>query len=830
MSEETNRQDDSIAVTLRSYAQLVLVVVFGLLPLIFIPKVVAPFEYTKVLVVMGAVCIALVLYSFSVLRSGSVSVNISYPLYALWMVAGISFISALLSGDFKDSLIGDLFSIHSTVFVIILALIPTVWMILKPAKSSVMRMYVLLASSTLVLVVFHIARLFLGTGFLSFGIFTNTVATPVGSWNDLALLLGLTVILSLVALEQLTLTKAGKILFSAASVLSLVMLAVINFFTVWLVLGLVSLAMIVYILGKDRFATPQLQLMNTQTQGNASLLIGLVVFATTVLFLVGGSTIGGWISKYTNVTYVEVRPSLQATVDIARQVYGENAFFGIGTNKFSDAWRLYKDNSINVTTFWNTDFNAGNGYVTTFFVTTGVLGGIAWIIFFGTYLVTGIRRLMDPVNTDKTWYFITVSSFVSALYVWGMSVVYVPGVVILLLGSLCTGVSLYAFGVISGKTGKVISIGANRRSGFMLTLVVIVVIIASVSVLYIMGRHYSAVYAFNESIQNERGGKSIEVLEQDVSRAFQFSQSDVFARRIAELQLVRMNTIIGKQEITDAERAEFQEIYSTAISAGKLATQIDKSEPLNWSVLAQIYGTLAVLRFESAQEEAIRALEMSRKLNPKNPLPYLESAMVEGRGGNLEMARKYIQESIARKPNYTEAFFQLSQLEIAVGNVDAAIQSTQAVIALEPNNPARYYQLGVLFSSQSNFDKAVVAFEKAKSLDTNYANARYLLALAYDMVGRSADAKEELKVVLALNPGNADVTRLIDTIDREGSLASLRKDPNQTVDQTVEETGPTTGTDGSVTTTEDTKTNLVTPVNTIPKVEEKKVEEKAVTE
>lgn len=819
MSEEINRPKDTIAVTLRSYAQLVLVLVFGLLPLIFIPKLVAPFEYTKVLVVVGAIGTALVLYSFSVLRSGSISVNISYPLCALWMIAGVSFISTILTGDLKDSFIGDLFSIHSTVFVAILALIPTVWMVLQPEKSSVMRMYVLLSSSVLVLVIFHIARIFMGTGFLSFGIFTNTVATPVGSWNDLALLLGLTIILSLVALEQLTLTKAGKILFGTASVLSLSMLAVINFFTVWLVLGLASLVVIVYGLGKDRFATPQLPLMNTQTQGNSSLVIALVVFAVSVLFVVGGSTIGGWIAKYTQVTYVEVRPSLQATVDIARHVYTENAFLGIGTNKFSDAWRLYKDSSINMTTFWNTDFNAGNGYVTTFFVTTGVLGGIAWVVFLISYLVTGIRRLVDPVSTDKTWYFIAVSSFVSALYVWGMSIVYVPGIVILLIGSLCTGVSLYAFSIIGGKTGRVFSIGTNRRSGFLLTLGVIVVIITSVSVLYTMGRHYSAVYAYNQSIINEQNGSAMDVIEKDVSRAFQFSESDVFARRIAELQLVRMNRLMALPAPTDAEKVEFQVAYTTAMNAADLATRIDESEPLNWAVLARIYGTLATLRYESAQEKAVSALEMSRKLNPRNPLPYLESAIVEGRAGNLEVARKYIQASISLKPNFTEAFYQLSQLEIATGNVDAAIQSTQAIITLEPRNPARYYQLGILESSRDNIERAVVAFETAINLDTNYANARYLLALAYDIQGKSTEAKEQLKVVLQLNPGNADVLRLINTIETEGSLMSLRKDPNQQVNDTVSETTPTTADDGSVTTTEDTETNLVTPVNIIPKVE-----------
>ena len=463
MQEINTQQKDSIAVTLRSYAQTVLITIFGLLPLIFVPLVTVPFEYTKVIVVVGAVCVALVLLSFSVLRSGTLSVITSYPLLALWTATGITFLSTLLSDDFKDSFIGDLFSIHATVFVIILALIPTVWMFLKPEKASVMRMYILLATSVVVLVCFHIARLIGGADILSFSVFNSSVSTPVGSWNDLALFLGLTVIISLVALEQLTMKRSGKILFSTACVLSLIMLAVINFFTVWLLLGLVSLVIIVYILGKDRFSTPQLPLLGVHGQGNTSLFVALFVFAVSVVFIVGGSIIGGLLAKYTNVSYVEVRPSFEATLDIARNVYEENAFLGIGTNKFSDGWRLYKDSSLNLTTFWNTDFNAGNGYLSTFFVTTGVVGGLAWMVFLVLYLVTGIRRLMSPMNIDKTWYFIAVSSFVSALYVWGMSIIYVPGVVILLFGSLCTGVSLYAFEILNGNTGKIISIGANRR-------------------------------------------------------------------------------------------------------------------------------------------------------------------------------------------------------------------------------------------------------------------------------------------------------------------------------------------------------------------------------
>lgn len=819
--DETARQNDHIAVALRTYAQNVLVIIFGLLPLLFIPSIVAPFDYTKVVIVLTGIFIALILYSLSVLRSGVVTFGISYTLCALWATAIIALISSLLSGDLKDSFIGDLFSIHSTVFVALLALVPTVWVTLNTSKAAVMRMYMLFALSTLILVVYHVLRLFFGPEFLTFNVFLGNATSPVGSWNDLALFLGLSIILSLVALEQLMLTKMGRALFFAVTIVSLGMLGVINFFTVWLVLGITSLVMIVYTLGRGRFSENQLAPLSTQSTNTTSLAVSLLVFAVSVLFVVGGSTFGGWISKYTGITYVEVRPSFEATANIARNVYHENAFLGIGTNKFTDAWRLYKEDSINLTPFWNTDFNAGNGYVTSFFVTTGVLGGISWLVFIGIFLVTGVRRLLLSSSTDKAWYFVGVSSFVSALYIWGMSLIYVPGVVILLLGALCTGVSLHAMNVIGAREGKVISFGMNRRTGFILTLIVITIIIGSVSVLYVTARHYASVYTFNESLRSMQNGKSIDELEKEVQGAYQLSTSDIFARRIAEYQLARMNQLVALKEPTAEQQQQFQNASVVGVNAAKQAIQIDGNEAANWSVLGGVYGVLASVNVEGAQERAIEALAKSRELNPKNPLSYLESAIVEARAGKLDTAREYIEKSIALKSNYTDAFFLLSQLEIASGNIEAAVKSTESTIALDPQNAARLYQLGVLESARNNVKAAILAFERAVALDENYANARYLLALAYDAEGRSDDAKKQLEAVLNLNPGNEDITTLIKTLEKEGSLKSLKTNTNQIINEST----PVTNENGTVSTNQDSETSLVAPVNTAPKVEKESTKE-----
>ncbi len=814
MTNQSKQNNDPVALKLRTYAQNILVVIFGLLPIIFFPSAIAPFEYTKVLVVIVGIFLALILYSLSVLRSGVLSIGISYPLIALWVIAGISLVSSLLSGDFSDSLVGDFFSIHSTTFVAVLALIPTVWIMLRASKIAVMKMYLLLAGSTIVLVLYHVSRLIFGQNFLTFGLFTNTVTTPVGTWNDLGLFLGLTIILSLIVLEQLTLTKIGKSLFVIVIVLSLGMLGVINFFTVWLILGLSSLAIVVYTLGKDRFSNEQMALIHVRQINMVSLIMGMIIFVVSVMFVIGGSTLGGWITQYTHVSYVEVRPSLEATANIARNVYHQNAFLGIGPNKFVDAWRLYKEDSINATPFWNTDFNAGNGYVSTFFVTTGMLGGIAWLVFILLYVVTGIRRLIYATEGDKMWYFIGVSSFVSAVYVWGMSLIYVPGVTILLIGSLCTGVSLYAFTVLRGASEKFYEVGNNRRSGFILTLGVIVIIVGSVGILYITGRHYASIYAFNESVQLMQSGTPIDELEKKVLSAYALASSDIFPRRIAEYQFSRLNALASLTEPTDAQKKEFNDATVNGIRFGQEAIRIDAQEPANWEILASIYNVLASINVEGASDKVREALTKSRDLNPKNPLPYLELAIVEARSGNYELAHTYIQNAITLKPNFTDAYFVLTQLEIAQGNVKAALNSTHAVIALEPENPIRYYQLGVLEGSDNNIDGAITAFEKAVALDTNYANARYLLALAYDTKGRSADALSQFKKVLELNPGNTEVTNLINVLNTEGSLNRLRTK----VSNTVNEATPTTNETGNVSTTQkDTNTPLVTPVNTPPK-------------
>ena len=802
--------EDTVEVSLRTIAQNIIVIIFGLLPIFFVPVVFAPFGYTKTLLVIVGVLVSCIFFSLSVLRSGSIKISAPWALVAFWGVALVTAVSALLSGDMFDSFIGESVGVHTGFFMLLLATTMSISSVFGQTKTTIMRLYILLTGSAIVLGIFHLLRIIFGADFLTLGVFTTLSSTPLGGWNDLGLFFGLTILLSLVALEQLPLTKWGKILFSAVVGVSLLMLAVVNFFAIWIVLALVSLVQLMYTLTKDRFSEETLPLQGKAEVSTYSVTLSTAVFVFSLIFIIGGTAVGGFVSEMTNISYVEVRPSLEATVDIGRQVYQENAFVGIGPNKFSDAWRLYKDPSINQTVFWATDFASGNGFITTQFVTGGVFSILAWFVFFGLFLAAGFRMLFKAVHVDRFWYFIGTSSFVAAVYLWSMSFLYNPGPVILLLVAMFTSIMFVAHGTLLSSNGRRFSITSNRRAGFILVGVVMIVIVGSASALFYAGRHYTSVYAFSGAVSGLNGSTTLEEVEQTIASSYAVTSNDVYARQLASYQIAKMNSLLGLEESTPEQQQAFQAAAANGVNAAQLAVDTDPTDSLNWSTLGGVYSILAAAGVEGAKDRAADAFAKARLFDPTNPSYALLEAQLLSRTGDIEGARALAIAAVQLKQNYTDALFFLTQLDIADGKVEDAIDTTRAIISLEPNNPARYYQLGVLESSAENVDNAIAAFSGAIALDTNYANARYFLALAYIQKGDSDAALEQLEVVLTLNPGNTDIESLIAQLK---SGVAFEVAPETLLEQIEEPEAVTEGISNEVTASETPDTPLVSSVN-----------------
>jgi len=811
LSNQSEGVKDPIESTLLSISQNILIFVFGLLPLLFIPVPFIGADYLKTVVVCVAVLLAIVFYSLSVLRSGKIMVSSPLALVGLWVVALTTAVSAVFSGDISDAFVGDDLGVHTAVFVILLALIATASLLILRSKEAITRLYILLTGSAVVLALFHLLRIVFGPNALSLGVFNNVISTPIGAWNDLALFFGLCILLSLVALQQLSLTRPGKILFGSVVVFALMMLGIINFIAVWVVLALVSLIVLMYSLTKDRFSERTIELTKErETLSVLPIVLCAIVFIVSLVFAIGSGVVGGFISKATGISYVEVRPSLEATIDIARGVYSDNAFVGIGPNKFVDAWRLYKDPSINQTVFWATDFKGGNGYITTAFVTTGIAGVVAWLIFLGLYLFAGFKFLFRQAPVDRMWYFIGSSAFVASSYVWGMALLYVPGAAMLILGAIFTAILFITYAVVCSPRILSFSLIANKRAGIVLVGIVMVVIVGASAALYYVSRHYAAVYTFNSALQELSTATDIAPIEEKIASAYAIQPNDAFAGQLATLQLVKINALGAQAELSNEQKQVLQLGVQNGINAALTAVESDPANSVYLSTLGSIYSVLAGAAVEGAQDRAREAFAKARENDPVNPLYVLLEAQLNSRVGDLEGARTKAQEAIALKPDYTDALFFLTQIDIAEGKTADAIATTEAIISIEPNNPARYYQLGVLHSAAGNIDASIMAFERAVQLDANYANARYFLALAYAQKGNTEGAIKQLQVVLDLNPNNAEIAALLERL-RSGE--PLEVNPSEAAQ--VSEPDPVNAEDDAVTTTEDPDTSLISPVNPI---------------
>ncbi len=796
---------DTVATTLFAIAQNILVAVLGLLPILFFS---ASFSVNanKTLILTIGVFLALLFFSLATLRTGRIALVTPWALWGMWGIVAAALLSAIVSGDTADALFGNVSAPQSTVYLGLLALVTTLTSLLFTSKTVVMRLYTVLMVSTGLLSVFHLARLFFGPELLSFGLFTSTVASPVGGWNDVALFYGFVVLIAMVAIEQLPLTKLGQLLTGGVVVVALIMLAIINFYALWLVLGLAGLVVLVYALTKDRFQPAKL-IPDVGPPPLASVIVSALVFTVSILFVIGGSLLGSTISNLTNISYVEVRPSFEATVDVTRAVYHDNAVTGIGTNRFADAWRQHKDRAINETVFWNTDFPAGNGYITTQFATMGVIGGVAWIVFLAALLYTGWRMLTSAPQGDRFWYFIGTSSFISSVYLWFTFVIYVPGAAMLALAAMSTGVMFAAYAQLLPQYKREYGVAMNRQGGFVLIAATMVVMIVSVGALYTIGRQFYAYHIYTTAVNSIVPGQNLTAVEQSIASAFTLVENDLFAGQLATYQLARLNTLLALSEPTEEQQQQFQNAIANGINSAERAIALDPTEARYHAILGSIYSVLATANIDGATERAQSSLSEARRFDPQNPEYALLEAQLLSRTGDVAAAREKVTEATRLKRNYTDAYYFLSQLDIATGNTASAVEATRATIALEPNNPARQYQLGVLLASQQNTAGAIAAFERAVAIDPNYANARYFLALAYVEVGRAEEAVTQLEVVASLNPNNTEVINLINQI-QTGSVI-------ETIPAVVEE--PIASDNGdSVTSEGDPDSDLLSSVNTVP--------------
>jgi len=730
-----------------------------LLLIFFLPGFNLSIDSGKMLILITFVLLSFFFWLLARLKSGTITIPRDTLFISMGILMVAFFVSALFSPAPYVSLYGFIYEVGTTVSMVALILLMFLTSLFFQSHTKIIWFYQSLLLVFGIIFLFQISRFIFGSDFLSFGgFFARETESLIGKWNDLGIFAGLIALLSIITLERTTLSKRRKIIFYTTLVASLLLLAIVNFYLVWIVVGALSLVVFVYNSSFFRVANKNKSNYAKTAFSSPSFFVMLIAF----IFFVSSGVMGNFINQKLNIAQIEVRPSWASTVSVLKETIKDRPLLGSGPNRFSNQWLQFKPDGINNSFFWNTEFRSGIGLLPTFAVTTGVVGALAFSVFLLLLFYRGVQFLFSASNSSSQY--TIFSSFLLAVYLWVISFFYVPATAMFAFAFFMTGIFLAT--LLKEKKIKQWSFSyfENPRASFISVLLLSVLVIGSVTMGYSLVKKTVALKNFNKGRIALNVSGDFNIAEQSINKAIAQDKSDIYYRAISEIKTQQIRGLLARQGVSPEDvRAEFQSLLGEGITSGQLAVQFDETNHLNWLALARVYGSVAPF-VSGAYENANVSLSEALSLNPKSPLLLLEHARLEIVNSNNDEARNYIARALQMKPDYANAVFVLAQLKIAEGNIDGAIQSIEQATLIAPNDIGLFFQLGLLRFNNEDYEQAVPAFERAVVLNSDFANAKYFLGLSYFNVDRSQEAIAQFEDLEKTNPNNEEVKRILSNI------------------------------------------------------------------
>jgi tetratricopeptide (TPR) repeat protein len=502
-------------------------------------------------------------------------------------------------------------------------------------------------------------------------------------------------------------------------------------------------------------------------------LSALTVLLLSVVLFLGGSGISGFLSKAMKTQNAEVRPSFQTTMNLAVAAWQKNPVLGIGPNRFSEFWAANKPAEINSSQFWNADFYFGSGFIPTAAITTGLLGLLSLLVFIGMYLTSGVKAIFAQANSNSSRY-LSVSSFLVSLYLWIMLFVYTPGITVLALAFIFTG--LFTATLVPQGTIGVwkVNIFSNPKTNFLSVLsIVILLMLAAAGGYFVWERAASSVVFQNGVLQFQTTGNT-EIAEQSIAKAISMVPSDAYWRSLTEIYLLELGKVLdgitNQNQVTDAVKAQAQTLIASSIESGKKAVELDGGNFQNWFALSRVYEILAQNGIQGTLENARSTYAEAARRSPSNPSVPLALGRLDALSGNTDAARQNINKALALKSNFTDAYYTLAQVEVAANKIPEAIKSVEAATVIDPTNSGLYFQLGLLKYNQKDFAGAAAALEKAVTIVPDYANAKYFLGISYYQIGKKDNAIAQFESLAKTNADNEEVAFVLAQMQAGKSL------------------------------------------------------------
>ncbi len=730
-----------------------------LLPFLFIPYFSINLGSIKGALLVIGLTISILAYAVARFVDGEVSYPKTRINLGLMLVLLTTTLSAFFSPAFYKSMFGLSFEVGSVASVLSLVLVYFLGIQYtgteRNHKRIIRTIFIsFIASFVLVLFTYLTKNSVYNMSFIK-GIINNTM---VGSWTDYGVVSATVVLLAMCYSVFSTKGVLNKVFYWVVIAMGLLVMALVNIVSIWVITGVVALLFFVY----------SVALLHKPNQTNTPIsktipITTFIIIVVCILFTLGNSFVGTFISSKVGFVSNYAQPSVKATLGIYKKQTSSNTLrtlVGYGPGRFAETWMQFKPLEINNTQYWDTGFTNGYGSVFTSLVTTGAVGFVAWLFFLFIYFVTGVRVLLAQFKTEKFDAPLVTTFFVSA-FLWIVHFCIGTNVTVFVLTFITTAMFV---GLLASK--NIISVYKNTylkdpRNSFFTILVLVCVMVGSIVGLYFSITKISSVIYFTKASQTNTAESALVYIQKAIKLE---NKNDMYYRTLSTIYTNQLNTLLSGN--TKNAETEAQNLVTAIQNSSVVATTIDPANYSNWLNLGQFFEIATTLQIAGdPYTNGVAAYDKVGYYVPQSPAVPLAKARLELANKNIENATSFINKSLELKPDYVAAYQLKAQIAYNAKDFAGAVNNLSVAIKYNPNMADLYVSRGILLSQMGNNVDSVNDFRMAFSLTPNQSIG-YMLAQADVKNGSIEEATTLVDALLRLSPENVDYKNLKEKIDQ----------------------------------------------------------------
>jgi tetratricopeptide (TPR) repeat protein len=410
-------------------------------------------------------------------------------------------------------------------------------------------------------------------------------------------------------------------------------------------------------------------------------------FLTTLFIILGISFTVYQIWPITILPY-------RTTWVIAIEALKQTPIFGVGPGNYLSAFNQFRPASFNLTPLWGSRFAAGSSFPL-HLLTIG--GFITFLIF--VLLAIGVLRLIVKQLEVKPRKDIQIAILGGTAFTWLLQLFLPINLLLLYLLFLFSGLLSSL-----NQPGSLFKLKTKDLTRFLLLLTLLVVGV----VFYLYSLVYRADIYFRKSLEAMAKNQGAPTYNYQIKAIQLNPYYSLYRRALSQTSLALVNSLSQKKDISDQDKTQILQLIQQAVQEAKTATTLNQTDTTNWENLALVYRGL-IGAVQGADQWTIAAYQQAIALEPSNPRLRLELGGVLYSLGNYDGSVPQFQAAVSLKPNWANAYYNLSAAYREQKKYNEAYLAMQSVLNLLPADSEDFQK------AKKEFDELAKKLPKAEA-------------------------------------------------------------------------------------------------------------------